>query len=74
MIRTPSLRIIQAIAVCVCSRNKEGALQGLRILLDLPDAEDAERMIRLLLNELSPGDRFWLGTINGERKNAAMMT
>lgn len=73
MTRTPSLRIIQAIAVCVCNRNREGALQGTRILLDLVDTEEAERMIRLLLNQLSPGDRFWLGTINGERKNVAMV-
>lgn len=68
--RTPTLRIVQAIAVCVWNRNKEGVLQGMRILLDLADEDDAERMIRLLLNELSPSDRFWLRTINGERKNA----
>ena len=74
MARTPSLRIIQAIAVCGWNRNKEGALQGMRILLELADENDAEGMIRLLLHQLNPGDRFWLGTINGERKNTAMVT
>jgi hypothetical protein len=68
--RTETLRIVQAIAVCVLKRSAEGAKQGLRALLEIADEGDAERMIRLLLNELSPSDRFWLGTINGERKLA----
>jgi hypothetical protein len=68
--RTETLRIVQAIAVCVLKRSAEGAKQGLRALLEIADESDAERMIRLLLNELSPSDRFWLGTINGERKLA----
>jgi hypothetical protein len=68
--RTETLRIVQAIAVCVVKRNKDGAMQGLRALLELADDHDAERMIRLLINQLNASDRFWLGTINGERKQA----
>jgi hypothetical protein len=68
--RTETLRIVQAIAVCVIKRNQDGAKQGLRALLELADDHDAEKMIRLLINQLNPGERFWLGTINGERKAA----
>lgn len=67
--RSPTLRIVQALAICVLQRDREGTIQGLRMVLTLCDDHEAEQVVRQLENNLGPQERFWFGSILGARKS-----
>lgn len=65
--RSPTLRLLQALAVCVHLRDSIGACQGLRMLSEECEDREGERILRLLVRSLSPQERFWLGNLHGAR-------
>lgn len=67
--RSPTLRLIQGLAVCVLRRDATGAIQGLRMLLEICDEPDAVAILRQLEANLSPQERFWFGNLLGARKS-----
>lgn len=68
--RSPSLRLIQGIAVAITARDQAGTQQGLRVLASV-EPLDAESMLRALSNALSPADRFWLANLHGPRRSVS---
>lgn len=65
--RSPTLRLIQGLAVCVIRRDSVGAVQALRMLTDICEHEEAVQAMRQLERSLSPQERFWLGSVLGAR-------
>lgn len=68
MNRPPTLRLFQAMAICIDQRDVNGLKQGLRILTDVADDNEGEQVLRILFKSLSPQDRFWFSSLNGIRK------
>lgn len=68
MKRSPTLRLFQAMAICIDQRNASGLKQGLRILTDIVDDNEGEEILRILNKSLTPQDRFWFANLDGARK------
>jgi hypothetical protein len=68
MSRPPTLRLFQAMAICIDQRDETGLREGLRILTDMVDDDEGERILRLLVKSLTPEDKFWFGNLDGARK------
>lgn len=68
-VRAPSLRLIQALAVCSLRRDSAGAIQGLQMLHEVCEDLEAIDSLRQLEINLSPEERFWLGNLLGDRKS-----
>ncbi|MBU6251224.1 MAG: hypothetical protein KGO47_08675 [Cyanobacteria bacterium REEB417] len=68
--RSPSLRLIQGIAVAIDSRDATATQQGLRVLASV-EPEQGESMLRALTNAISPTDRYWLANLDGPRRGRA---
>lgn len=66
--RSPTLRLLQGIAIAVLLRDAKAACQGLQVLSDLCPDREGEQVLRQLVANLSPQERFWLGSLHGERK------
>lgn len=66
--RPASLRLFQALAIAIDRRDTTVLGQGLRVLTDLCDDIEGEQILRLLVDSLSPQDRYWFGNLNGVRK------
>lgn len=65
--RPATLRLLQALAICIDQRDVTPLRQGLRILTDICDDQEGEQVLRLLTNSLSPQDRYWFGNLDGAR-------
>lgn len=65
--RSPTLRLFQALAVACLKRDALAAQQGMRMLLELADDRESESILRLLVNSLSPQERFWFASLHGPR-------
>lgn len=65
----PSLAIPLALAVCAQNRWADGARAALRqIWLSADSDAAATECLRLVSSALTPQERFWLATFDGERK------
>lgn len=65
----PGLHLILALAVCAQNRWADGARAALRRIWN--DAENdaaAAESVGLLARALSPQERYWLATFDGDRK------
>lgn len=65
--RSPTLSLIQGLAVCVLLRSEAGAVQALRVMTEICEHEEAIRCLRQLEKSLDPQQRFWLGSVLGPR-------
>jgi hypothetical protein len=65
--RSPTLRLLQALAVTVLLRDSVGACQGLRMISQECDDREGEFILRQLCRNLTPQERFWLGSLHGAR-------
>jgi hypothetical protein len=65
--RLPSLRLFQGLSVCVLLRDEEGARQGIKVLAEIADQHEGQDILRLLIRSMTPQDRFWFGSLHGER-------
>jgi hypothetical protein len=65
--RSPTLHLVQALAVCVLLRSEAGAAQALRVITEICEQEEAIRCVRQLEKSLDPQQRFWLGSVLGPR-------
>lgn len=66
--RSPSLRLLQGIAVAVLLRDAPAARQGLAMVGTHCDEREGQQVMRQLVAVLSPQERFWLGNLHGPRK------
>lgn len=66
--RSPSLRLLQGIAVAVLLRDAPAACQGLAMVGTHCDEREGEQVLRQLVAVLTPQERFWLGNLHGPRK------
>lgn len=65
----PNLQVPLALAVCVQNRWADGARAALRqIWLNADSDAAATECLRLVSNALTPQERFWLATFDGDRK------
>jgi hypothetical protein len=65
----PSLELILALAVCAQNRWADGARTALRRIWQEAESDSAAaESVGMLAKALSPQDRFWLATFDGDRK------
>lgn len=65
--RPYSLRLVQGLAVACHKRSAEAARQCLRALEATLEPAEATQALRQLVGCLDPGERYWLGNLDGPR-------